>query len=102
MDVWEDDTVCIHCNSQCWVEGDDCQDRRVNKTRVEDTMDGFFVRLLILDDIRESKKTGSAGNVTPANNSDSPDRISITTSARYCYCKYCYDIAIVYQETCDK
>jgi len=91
MDVWEDETVCIHCNSQCWVEGDDCQDRRVNKarvedtmnkTRVEDTMDGFFVRLLILDDIRESKKTGSAGNVTPVNNSDSPDRISNTTSAR--------------------
>jgi len=45
-------------------------------------MDGFFVRLLILDDIKENQKNGSDGSVTHVNNTDSPDRISNPTIGR--------------------
>ena len=49
--------VCIHCKEQCWLKGEQCQDNRsYNKV---DCMDGFFVRLLILDDIRENTKEGN-------------------------------------------
>ena len=92
MEGWEEETVCIHCNSQCWVEGDDCQERMVNKTRVEDTMDGFFVRLLILDDIKENQKNRYSVKVPPVKSSD---EISNLTSSRYQYCKYCYTLNIV-------
>ena len=78
----EDDTVCIHCNSQCWMEGDDCQERRVKKTRVSNTMDGFFVRLLILDDIKENQKTESAAKAPSIRSSHSPERISYSKPPR--------------------
>ena len=61
MSVWagmaeREEAVCQHCKYQCWVEGEECQERRINKPRVTDSMDGFFVRLLILDDIKENQK----------------------------------------------
>ena len=80
MEGWEEETVCIHCNSQCWVEGDDCKERMVNKTRVEDTMDGFFVRLLILDDIKENQKNRYSVKVPPVKSSDETSNL---TPARY-------------------
>ena len=53
-----EEVVCRHCKEQCWVEGDACQEG-CNKKKVIDCLDGFFVRLLILDDIKENQKEES-------------------------------------------
>ena len=59
MEQEGDEVVCRHCRDQCWVEGEHCQERKEHKNRtVNDCLDGFFVRLLILDDIKERKKNG--------------------------------------------
>ena len=67
-----EEAKCVHCKSQCWVEGGLCQE--INKTRVTDCMDGFFVRLLILDDIKENQKDESDSRSKPVRVSHTPER----------------------------
>ena len=62
----EEETVCVHCQIQCWVQGDNtgCS-ARSKKFREKSCMEGFFVRLLLLDDIRENQKSAECLRSTP-------------------------------------
>ena len=58
----EQENVCQHCDKPCWLEADPCEEQEMRRrgeqeaTRERDSLEAFFLRLLLLDNMKQEAK----------------------------------------------
>ena len=72
----EEDTTCIHCKAQCWLENGENTCEKIRKASRKGCvgLEGFFLRLLILDDIKENQRNDKSSRSSIARGSPMPER----------------------------